>query len=229
MNENLNNGNMESNNNNYEPYNNKKENNTLLIILIILVLCLIGLLSYKIIVVDKKDGNKVEEKDNTKEEEKTYEKIIYEIKEEYCTKCGTNLNYLYVNGKKTEDAKGDIKVNQFKDVLIVEWVGFTSYDVGVVYVTDDGNTHKFDYLTNNYSSELSNSRFIDFRILDNAIEIKVIRDDGFDNTTGWMCKKEEVTEYTKRYQYSDNGNFGSGKIINEVLVKDKFQNPEGCE
>lgn len=66
---------MNNNYNNTPDYNYEKKNNgvkVLLVILIILVLCLIGLLSYKIFVVDKKNDNKqinntnnvVENKDN---------------------------------------------------------------------------------------------------------------------------------------------------------------------
>lgn len=74
---------MNSNYNNASNYDCEKKNNgvkVLLIILIILVLCLIGLLSYKIFVVDKKnDNNVVENSDKTELNDEKMQAIANEM------------------------------------------------------------------------------------------------------------------------------------------------------
>lgn len=227
-------------------------------LLLFLIIVFLGYLTYyKFMVFDKKvpTDNKVKETEKSNENiiepgidnvhyadddgedikidenniEETYEKIKYEIKEEYCEECATNLNYLYVNGKKIESANGDIKVNQLKDVLIVEWIGFVSYDRGVVYVSRDGITHKFDYLVNPYSDELPNNRFSEYKILEDGVEFEITRDNGFDNSTGWMCKTDEIAKYIKFYKYLGEGKFDNGTILKEITVKEIYSNPEGCD
>lgn len=206
------NNNQLPNNNYYEP---KKNGVKILLIVIIILLLLvgIGLLSYKVFVLDKKDLK----------EERTSEKIRYEVKAE------NNLKYLYVNDRKVANLEGtDIKVKELKNVLVVEWLGETVYSNGVVYVTGDGIANEFKYLDNSYGTKLPNNRLSEYKVLEDSVEFVVTRDDGFDNSTGWMCETNEIAKYTKTYKYLGGGKFDNGTITNEVTVKEAYPNTDGC-
>lgn len=226
-------------NNNYEPQKSNNGVKVLLVILILLVLCLIGLTCYKMFIYDKKNDNKqnsnvVEEKEDKNNKEETYEKINYEIKDYKHEKDGIEYDEaLYVNGKLVEDGF-IIKVEQFKDVLIVEETGVVAGYV--VYVTKEGEIKKFDYTNHPYGNTLhsplltftypSLGVYRSYQIVNDEVEFTVSRIGATTSDDNkWLCdSKDEIGEYTIRYKYMGNGNFDVGKIIKEKTVKEIYPN-----
>ena len=85
MENNLNNNEMNNNYNNTPNYNYEKKNSgvkVLLIIVIILAIAILGLLSYKLFVVDKKSGNNKEDNNNVVESKVDNSKISSKLENE---------------------------------------------------------------------------------------------------------------------------------------------------
>ena len=194
----------------------KKNKNIVLIILIIILICLISLsLSLHFLLGKRNNDTNINENNSVKE------KINYEIK------TLDDIKLLYLNGKQVEEIKadselGDIKVEEFNDVLIVDETN--PGHSRILFVVDkNGNVTLLDYEVSTYSDELIS--FIDsYRIEGNNLYIKVKRQWG-NGYIDWYCRyndKNEIAEYEVKYEYS-NGKFIRKEVLNEVSIKDKYK------
>lgn len=198
----------------------KKNKNIVLIILIIILIGLIILsLSLHFLLGKRNNDTNINENNSVKE------KINYEIK------TLDDIKLLYLNGKQVEEIKadselGDIKVEEFKDVLIVDETN-PGPSRRLFAVDKNGNVTLLDYEVSTYSDELIS--FIDsYRIEENNLYIKVKRQWG-NGYIDWYCRyndKNEIAEYEVKYEYS-NGKFIRKEVLNEISIKDKYKN-EDC-
>ena len=190
------------------------------VVLIIIIIGLISLLLSLHFLLNKKGNNT-----NINESNNVNEKMNYEIK------TLDDIKLLYVNGKQVEEIKadselGDIKVEEFKDVFIVDETNpGPSRRLFVVY--KNGNAIEFDYKVNTYNEELI-STIDSYRIEGNNLYIKVNRQWG-NGYIDWYCRyndKDEIAEYEVKYEYS-NGKFSEKQVVNEISIKDEYKD-EDC-
>ena len=179
----------------------KRSNNVLVVILLILLgLIIISAIVYRFIKPQKKDN------DNNKTNTISYERINYDVREE-------NGNYyIYINGAKTNDfeSKDDIKVEQFKDLLItkkLEGVGVLVLDKtgNVINLESDNNYVQYDY-------KIDNDKLI--------IMYKMNRDEN-----EWFCKvdnTDDIYSYEISYEYLNNNKFNKSDKMNTKTIISEF-------
>lgn len=197
--------------NNNQNDNREKNKNVIIALLLIVIAILIFLLLY--FTLGKKDNNV------------DTNVIVNEVR------TVSNAKVLYVNGKQVEEIKadsesGDIKVEEFKDVLIVDETN-PGLSRRLFIVDKNGNATELDYKVSTYNEELIS--FIDsYRIEGNNLYIKVNRQWG-NGYIDWYCRyndKDEIAEYEVKYEYS-KGKFNEKQVINEMSIKDKYKD-EDC-
>lgn len=204
--------------NSYEPQRNNNGVKVLLIVLLILAIVVIGLLSYKIFVIDKKN-NSNEVTTNTGEK---YSKINYEIKKE---KDGEmTWKYLYVNGKKIKDTRAEeLKIEQYKDVLIVE-LSNPGPSILTVIVDKNGKVTNLDYelkVEKGWVPKLSS-----YRIEGNSIYVSwpIQYSQGHFDAE---CRIEDtslLSSYEVKYEYMGNGKISDGEVVNKKTISDLYKN-----
>ena len=201
--------------------NSSKKNKN--IVLIILIIILIGLISLSLslhFLLNKKGNNT-----NINESNNVNENISYEIK------TFDDIKLLYVNGKQVEEIKansefGDIKIEEFRDVLIVDETN-PGPSRRLFVVDKNANATELDYKVSTYNEELI-STIDSYRIEGNNLYIKANRQWG-NGYIDWYCRyndKDEIAEYEVKYEYS-NGKFSEKQVVNEISIKDKYKN-EDC-
>ena len=126
-------------NNNHESKKNNNNNNMkVLVLLIVLTMCLIGLLSYKIFVVDNKNTNK-KENNNVVEKNKQEENknIVEKNKHEKNVKDNNQENSkLEENENKDNDEENKTKVMEFNNI-IADYIKNNTFD-GLFPIDYDG-------------------------------------------------------------------------------------------
>lgn len=217
--------NNEKNKNNQIPNDNepKKKNwkNIVLIFIIVLLVVGVGLLSYKVFVLDKEKGNKtnnnkVQEKEENKEE-KSDKKANYEIKNE------NGLKYLWINGKKLDDirTRGTINIIEFKDILIV--------DVGYKDVLLDGSGETIELEPPIIDDILNeNERTGKYYVKDDNLYASYKRYIAYGNNY-WFCdvdndKQNVIVSYDAKYKYlDDKQKFVFDEMINEKTLAETYK------
>ena len=210
--------------------NINKNNKTKKVLLAFISIILIFLIALTIYFVMYKKDNSENGNNNNIVDRNDKEEIVYEIKNGNIEN-NIQLKNLYVNGKKVNELKGEeIKITEFNNVLIVEILNQVS-NKEVYSVDKNGKITKFDYYDHPYGNKLPNTN-MDWCNVDkylNKIIFTMTRDNGIDNSTGWMCEKKEVAEYTVVYKYLGNNKYDKEEISSSRIIEEKYLRPEGCE